>query len=371
MRATAVGFALASTLLAAMVPASAEQCSPDVRGAFEQLLIVKTPADEADALDRFADWAARRDIAGIFLSKRTVRGMTDPAQVSSYIARLQDARTFPLIISVDQEGGSRQTLGAANGFDALPRVAELCRNATPEELAAFAQHKLAAPIAGVGVNMNFGPVLDVALDPRSDIIVKRGRACSSDPARVSAFGIATLRGQDAAGVVSVGKHYPGHGNVSGDTHKSAVRLKASRAQLDAGDLVPFRAFIDAGGQAIMVAHVIAEAIDPNAPASLSRRVITDLLRTQHGFDGVVITDDLSMRAVTEYTGDDITAAIVAAVLAGADLVPVGVADAERLLAGLCARYDASPDDDQLWQAIRQANARTRALRGRLRPAGRN
>jgi beta-N-acetylhexosaminidase len=238
-------------------------------------------------------------------------------------------------VSIDQEGGSYQGLDATNGFDTLPAVTDICMAMSGEAIAEFARTEVGEPLAQVGVNMNFAPVIDVALNAQSDIIVRNGRACSDDPARVAAFGRQVSDGLTRAGVIPVGKHFPGHGDVAGDTHSAAVFSRKTVARLEAEDLVPFKAFVDARGPAIMVSHIVVTAVDDTAPASLSQPVVTGILRELYGFEGVVITDDLTMKAVTEYTRGQTAAAARQAILAGVDLLIIGHSDANDVVSEVC------------------------------------
>ena len=173
-------------------------------------------------------------------------------------------------------------------------------------------------LASVGIDLSFAPVLDVHSNPANPVI--GDRAFGSDPALVSEMGIALMRGLHDGGVLSCGKHFPGHGDTEKDSHLELPVVRRSRAELEHTELVPFRAAIAAGVPMLMSAHVLYPALDPEHPATLSRAILTDLLRGELRFDGVVASDDLHMRAIVNH--GSIGDAAVASLLAGADALLV-------------------------------------------------
>lgn len=217
----------------------------------------------------------------------------------------------PALVCVDQEGGrvarlrfreagvpSMMALGAAND----PALAER------------AGAELARDLAGIGANVDFAPVLDLALEPRSTVIGTR--SFGDDAERVARLGAATIRGLQAGSVAAVAKHFPGHGGTALDSHRELPRVAASAGALRARDLVPFAAAIAAGVKAVMTAHVLVPAFDAARPASLSRAIATDLLRGEFGFRGVCFTDCLEMDAIARGIGT--VPGAVLALAAGAD-----------------------------------------------------
>ncbi len=334
--------------------AAQDPCSQTSRRAIEQMLIVKIPEATGVSRKLFLHWLSERNIGGVYLSKRSTRNLRSASEVRNYVTALQEGRETGLFVSIDQEGGSYQGLDATNGFATLPAATDICRASSGEAVAEFARTAIGQPLAQVGVNMNFAPVLDVALNALSDIIVRSGRACSDDPARVAAFGRQISDGLTRAGVIPVGKHFPGHGDVAGDTHSAAVFSSKTVAMLEAEDLVPFKAFVDAQGPAIMVSHIVVTAVDDTAPASLSQPVVTGMLRERYGFEGVVITDDLTMKAIKKYTHGQIAAAARQAILAGVDLLIIGHSDADDVVSEVCRRLNAD-DGAALRSRIIDAN----------------
>jgi beta-N-acetylhexosaminidase len=177
---------------------------------------------------------------------------------------------------------------------------------------------VAVELAAVGFNLDFAPVLDVDSNPQNPVI--GDRSFSRDPAVVARAGVAFFQGLREAGVLGCGKHFPGHGDTSVDSHFDLPVIAHDRARLDAVELVPFRAAAGAGIASMMTAHVVCEGLDPSVPATLSHKICTTLLRGEIGFWGVLFSDDLEMAAVAaRYTVEE---SAVAAVRAGCDALLV-------------------------------------------------
>ena len=242
------------------------------------------------------------------------RNLEQPAQIIELTNGLQ-ARSphSPLLIAIDQEGGRVSRL--PTGFTIFPPcgVIGACRS---EELAYAAAAVTAAELRAIGGNMNMAPILDVHSNPDNPII--GDRAYGSEPDIVAGLGLAALRGLQGKGVVACGKHFPGHGDTSTDSHKELPIVKASMELLLDRELTPFRHAIANGLASIMTAHVVYPALDAQRPATLSPTILTGLLREQWGFDGVIVTDDLEMHAISDHHG--IGDAAVQAFLAGADML---------------------------------------------------
>ena len=170
-------------------------------------------------------------------------------------------------------------------------------------------------LAFAGFNLNFAPVVDVASEPDNPIV--RVRSFGSDPAAVAALGVAFAEGLERAGVAAVAKHFPGHGGTLADSHLSLPVVAQDREALGRLELPSFRALIDEGVPAVMSAHVVYPALD-DVPATLSRPILTGLLRRELGFDGVLVTDALNMRAITDRYGPG--EAALRSVQAGVDLL---------------------------------------------------
>ena len=239
----------------------------------------------------------------------------------------------PLLIAVDHEGGPVQRIRV--GVTDLGSNWQLGR-VQPIERAVLAACSRGAihgrELADLGIQMNLAPVLDVLDNPQNTVIGER--SYSSDPQTVARLGTAYIQGLQAQGVLAVGKHFPGHGSTTEDSHLTLPVVRHDRNWLDAHELVPFQAAIQANVAAIMTAHVSYPAIDPvpGRPGSLSPVIVSGLLRGDLGFDGLVITDDMGvMEAITgRYEPGD---AAVKAVQAGSDmLIVVGPIERQRRMA---------------------------------------
>jgi beta-N-acetylhexosaminidase len=176
----------------------------------------------------------------------------------------------------------------------------------------------AAELRAVGIDVNFAPVLDVDSNPRNPVI--GNRAFSADPRAAAALGIAFAKGSLSRGILPVGKHFPGHGDTSLDSHEALPVVRAGRRTLLRRELLPFRRAARAGIPALMTAHVMYPALDRALPATLSRKILHDLLRERLRFRGAVISDALEMKAIADHYG--IGEAAVLAVTAGCDVALV-------------------------------------------------
>jgi beta-N-acetylhexosaminidase len=241
------------------------------------------------------------------------RNFASAAQMSRLNRDIVAAAEAPVLVTVDHEGGRVQRF-RGEGFPDLPSGREL-GEAGPEAARA-AGMAAAQHLGAVGFTMNLAPVLDVDSNPANPVI--GARAFSSDPVRAAECAVAYAQGLRAGGVHACGKHFPGHGDTNVDSHLDLPRLAHGMERLEAIELVPFRAAVRSGIEAIMTAHVLFEALDPGVPATLSRSVITGLLRERLGFDGLVLTDDFEMQAIADRF--ELGEAAVRSIEAGCDLV---------------------------------------------------
>ncbi len=224
---------------------------------------------------------------------------TDAASLAKLVADLEqiarDAKSLPLFFEIDQEGGP--VIRINKGATVLPGQMALAATADPERSVRTAATISAAELRSLGLNWNFAPVADVNDEPTNPII--SNRSFSSDPARVSSLVTAAIRAYAATGFFCCAKHFPGHGSTTTDSHTGLPKIDVDRATLDRVELPPFRAAIVAGVPAIMSAHIVVPALDPTPelPVTLSKTVMTDLVRNTLGFQGIVVTDDLEMGAL--------------------------------------------------------------------------
>jgi beta-N-acetylhexosaminidase len=248
-----------------------------------------------EVTSELAAWMATYSWGGVIIFARNVES---PAQLRALTEGLQGGEGtrshHPLLIAVDQEGGRVARLKSP--FTTFPSAAQVGQMGS-EQLAFGVGQAIATELRAVGINMDMVPVLDVRTNPANRVI--GDRAFSADPGCVARLGRAFMCGMHAAGVLAVGKHFPGHGDTWLDSHLALPISERTVAQLDACELLPFRAAIAAGLAAIMTAHVICTAWDPHHPATLSWPILTGILRAEMGFTGVIISDDLGMAAVSQ------------------------------------------------------------------------
>lgn len=233
-----------------------------------------------------------RGLAGVSLF---ARNLVDPDQVRDLCRAIREAARGhpPPVIAVDEEGGRVQRLRRMIG--AFPPAREVGRGGP--EAARRTGAAVGAALRGLGFNVDFAPVLDVDSNPANPII--GDRAFSANPGEVAQCGVAFLEGLQATGVLACGKHFPGHGDASTDSHVDLPVIRTDAETLRRREVLPFQVAIRAGLPMVMTAHCVYPALDPKHPATLSGRVIAGLLRGDIGFDGCVVTDDLGMKAISE------------------------------------------------------------------------
>jgi beta-N-acetylhexosaminidase len=236
---------------------------------------------------------AGSEVGGVMLFRPNIEG---PGQLAALVAELRGAAPGdrPLLVSIDQEGGLVQRLRApATVWPPMLSVGSAGDAARCEAVG----RALGEELAAVGVGWNFAPVLDVHTNPANPVI--GNRAFGTTPDAVARQALAFWRGLRAAGVVGCGKHYPGHGDTRTDSHHELPVVAHDVERLRAVELAPFAAAAAAGVEAFMTAHVLYPALDPDRPATLSRRIATEVLRGEIGFRGVLVSDDLGMKAVAD------------------------------------------------------------------------
>ncbi|MGQ9631012.1 MAG: beta-N-acetylhexosaminidase [bacterium] len=258
-----------------------------------------------------------RGLGGVILFSRNI---DTPQQVASLTNALQDEarrspHSIPLLVAADQEGG--QVIRLSKGATQLPGNMALGATRSPQ-LAREAGRITGMELAAVGINMNLAPVLDVNNNPQNPVI--NTRSFGESPDLVSQLGLAYIEGLHEEGVIATAKHFPGHGDTAIDSHIALPTIPHPRGRLEKIELKPFRDAIKAGVDAVMTAHITFPAIEPTEglPATLSPKVLTDLLRGELGFGGVIVTDAMEMKAIDD--NFETGAAAVMAVKAGADIV---------------------------------------------------
>jgi beta-N-acetylhexosaminidase len=242
----------------------------------------------------------------------------DAAAVKTMLGDLQRlAPRIPLLVGTDQEGGRVARFGSSP-FTRMP-TAKAIGMIGDAELARAAARATGEELAAVGVNWNFAPDADVNSNPLNPVI--GDRSFGSTPETAGLMVAAQVKGYAEGGILSCAKHFPGHGDTHLDSHLALPTVDVSPAEMEARELIPFRAAIDAGAASLMTAHILFPQLDATGvPATLSPVVLTDLLRKKLGFTGLVVTDCLQMKAVADHWGTP-RAAVMAA-KAGADMLLV-------------------------------------------------
>ena len=258
-------------------------------------------------------WIQEYRPGGIILFSRNLVDATQIAHLTNDLQAL--AGDTPLLIGIDQEGGRVTRL--PSDFTIFPPAATVAQPGSTE-LAYQAAAVTAKELRAVGINMNMAPVLDIHTNPSNPII--GDRAFGTKPEQVCHMGAATLAGLHDHRVLACGKHFPGHGDTCTDSHVELPVVHATRERLESVELKPFQYAIDHGLRAIMTAHVHYPALDPTNPATLSSMILTDILRQQMGFSGVILSDDLEMGAIVNHSA--IGEAAVRSLQAGVDMLLV-------------------------------------------------
>lgn len=270
-------------------------------------------------------------------------------QVRALIRTTQEAIRLPPFVSVDQEGGAVQRVRKTTKIPAtdIPPMFEVGQFDDPL-LSKDVGRAISAELSVFGFNMDFAPECDVFSNPNNTVIGRR--AFSSDPQVVARMSAALSEGLRANNIIPVCKHFPGHGDTDGDTHEGLVILDKDMHQLSKTELVPFRRQIEAGAEAVMVAHISLPQINgDNTPATLSKKIINGLLRKQLGFDGIVITDSMMMQAITDsYTTAEATRL---AVEAGVDMILMPRQPEEAYRSLLAAVKDGVVSEERIDESV--------------------
>jgi beta-N-acetylhexosaminidase len=260
--------------------------------------------------DDLLQWIAAGEVGSVMLFRPNI---VNPGQVAALVATLRRAAPVdaPIVVAIDQEGGLVQRLRAP--LTEWPDMLSVGMAGDPARTEQVGR-ALGSELAALGIGWDFAPVLDVHTNPQNPVIGTR--AFGVTPETAAAQALAFWRGLTSAGLIGCGKHFPGHGDTHADSHLTLPVVAHDEDRLRAVELAPFAAAARAGIDAIMTAHVIYPALDRNWPATLSHRILTELLRGELGFQGVIVSDDLGMKAVADrYPIDELA---VNSIAAGAD-----------------------------------------------------
>ena len=299
-------------------------------------------------------------LGGVILFARNIEEPEQIAELCFEAARLDP--DMPLWVSIDQEGGRVARLKAP--FTEFPPMATIGRSGDSSLAGRFAQ-AMASELKAVGVSLDYAPVLDVHTNPNNPVI--GDRALSDRPEVVARLGAAIIQALQNAGIAACGKHFPGHGDTGTDSHLELPLIEHPIERLRQVELVPFRAAIEAGVASIMTAHVFLPALDEQRPATLSKRIVSGVLREELTFEGLILSDDLEMNAVAAQYA--VPAAAVLAVEAGCDGVLICSGDHDTQAAALEALIHAVEDQEVRLTRVDDALKRHRRAKERFLAAG--
>ncbi|EAT15996.1 glycoside hydrolase family 3 protein [Desulfuromonas acetoxidans] len=289
-----------------------------------QLLLVGFRGQTLEQAPTLVNDIQKRHLGGVILFdydvqlRQSGRNIASPSQLKQLTSDLQALSNLPLLIAIDQEGGRIARLKPAQGFPVTLSHRELAEQA---DVRLTFEHgkKLATTLATFGINLNLAPVVDLCSNPDNPVIARLDRCFSATPDQVTDQAGAYIAGHHQTAVLTCLKHFPGHGSSTTDSHQGFTDITQTWNE---EELVPYRELIQHGRvDTIMTAHVFNSHLDANDPATLSRPIITGLLRGVLGYEGVVISDDLQMKAISAHYG--LETAIEKALNAGVDMLVFG------------------------------------------------
>jgi len=298
---------------------------PTLRQKIGQMLLAGFRGYEISDHHPIARDLAARNLGGVILYDQDMADATRPgrniqsrAQVKALIESLQRRARTPLLVAIDQEGGQVNRLKPAYGFAETISHEELGTINRPEQTFAHAE-RTALTLLDLGINLNLAPVVDLNAGPDNPIIAGKRRSFSADPRIVARHAIEFARAHRRHGIMTCAKHFPGHGSARGDTHLGVVDVTKYWTEQE---LIPFQRLIQAElCDVVMTAHVFNARLDPDRPATLSRPVLGGLLRGRLGFEGVILSDDMEMKAIAnEYSLEE---AVRHGIQAGLDVLCFG------------------------------------------------
>lgn len=301
-------------LSACVVFSTAAQNTDSLDIKIGQMLLIGFPKAEVDPI--VLEEIRKGKVGSILIFEKNIPARNSFVALKKIIWTYQEAAPIPLFVTIDQEGGRVNRLKDKYGF---PRsiTAEAMGKSKTLDSVRFYSEATAATLAGLGINVNFAPVVDLASNPTNPIIAKHGRAFSANEDSVSLLAKEFIKGHRKFNVLTSLKHFPGHGSSKADTHLGIADVTNT---WEKRELIPYQDLIDSGYvDAVMTSHIVNKKLDPEGhPGTLSDHILTGILRKDLGFDGVVFTDDMQMHAITKHYG--LEDAIRMAILAGVDIM---------------------------------------------------
>lgn len=286
------------------------------------------------------------EIGGVILFSRNFESREQIQALTAQIHAIQSP--YPIWIAIDQEGGKVQRIKENLGSERIPAALDIAQT-TPENAKNIAKNT-AKDLKSLGFNLNFAPVLDIHTNPDNPIIATR--AFGTTPEQVIQFAIPTMEGLREEGIIPCGKHFPGHGDTLLDSHTDLPEVNHSMTRLRDVEFKPFKAAIDAGIPMIMTAHIVMNGLGERFPSTLSPLVVTDILRKELGFNGVIVSDDLEMDAIIDRFST--FKAVMLGIKAGVDAFLI--CKSQYLWAPLCKQILAEAKENEELQARIMASA---------------
>lgn len=287
-----------------------------------QLLMVGFYGDEPSKIKPLLQEISQDKVGGVLLLGRNI---ASPKKLSELTSALQDASKTPLLIAIDQEGGKVARLNSKNGFEDFPSAKSVGENLDLKQ-ARVIYTKMAQLLKSYGINYNLAPVVDIQ-NPISPIIGAKNRAFSKNPKEVSSYAKTFIDAFEKEGILTSLKHFPGHGNAKKDSHTHIVDATSSWKY---EELFPYFELIqNKKAKSIMVAHIYLKQFDKNYPATLSKKIVNQILRQDLGYDGLVISDDLAMKGVSGKF--NLYERLVLAINAGVDMLIISEPEIDGLL----------------------------------------
>ena len=320
----------------------------DLRQQVSQLFIVSLDAEHTEPSDELAYFVSSAQAGGFVLFAENITTVSDTRALNEALVYNSEITPF---ICIDEEGGTVSRLGAADlpGYITQPSAREIGASEDTGK-AYLAGESIGRVLYEIGVNVNFAPVVDVLTNPNNTVI--GSRAFSNDPEVVSDMASAFQSGLMTWGILPVPKHFPGHGNTTDDSHVGRAVIASDAEHLASVEYIPFKRLIDEGAVFIMTGHIIVPGVEPHRlPATLSRHFVTDVLRVELGFDGIIVTDAMNMGAITqEYNSAE---AAIRAINAGVDMILMPVDFDEAVTGVLDAIEEGRLTHERILESLRR------------------
>lgn len=278
-----------------------------------QMILIGFPGTKAD--EKVLEEIRSGKVGSVIIFEKNIPAKNSYQELKKITWTFQQAAPIPLFIAIDQEGGKVNRLKEKYGFPRSVTAARLGKYSL--DSVRFYAETTAATLAGLGINVNFAPVVDLSSNPTNPIIAKPERAFSPDPDSVALFAREVIHQHRKLGVITVLKHFPGHGSSKDDTHLGIADVTTTWHE---NEITPYRSLIEAGEvDGVMTAHIVNKKLDKSGnPGTLSKKIIGELLREKLHYNGVVFSDDMQMHAITKHYG--LEEAIKLSINAGVDIL---------------------------------------------------